>query len=59
MTRHTKREVRMISVKEAAALAGVSPKTIRRMIRDGQILARRFRRTWRIPVTEITRMAPE
>lgn len=49
----------MISVKEAAALAGVSPKTIRRMIRDGQILARRFRRTWRIPVTEITRMAPE
>ncbi len=42
-------EPRYLSVKEVAALTGTNIKTIYRMIQAGELPARRFRRSLRVP----------
>lgn len=49
----------MLTTKEAARRANVTPDTIRRWIEEGRIKAKRIGRPWMIPVTEIQTEATE
>lgn len=43
----------MVRVSQAAALLGVSSRTIWRMIAEGQLMAVRFRRCTRLPLAQL------
>ena len=43
-----------LSVSEAAKLSGYHPEYIRRLIRDGEIVARKFSIVWQVRKTSLT-----
>jgi excisionase family DNA binding protein len=49
----------LVSLPRAAELAGVSPRTIRRLIDDGTLKAKRPRKHWRVSVASLNRLLHE
>ena len=47
-----------LTPEEYAERVGLTSRTVRRMIRDGEVDAKRFGRRWRIPASELTRERP-
>jgi len=48
----------LLTVKEASAILRVSDQTVRRMIADGQIPARKVGRAWRMKRESVERLLP-